>query len=599
MCYNRDDKICMNVERIERLKKVLACLKGYGRDSVLGPLLKFVEAFFELLVPIVVASMIDKGIGEGNRGYIVWCVVILAVLAAVGVFVSITAQRFSARAAVGCATNLRRELFRHLQSLSFTEVDELGTSTMITRMTSDINQIQTGVNMTLRLLLRSPFVVFGAVAMAFFVDVRAALVFVVTVPLLFVVVFLIMALTLPLYKKVQKKLDRVLGITRENLSGARVIRAFNNEDEEEEKFFENNAELTSLQKKVGRISAFLNPLTYVIINLAIVALIYVGAVRVNNGDLSNGEVVALYNYMSQILVELVKFASLIITLTKSIACAKRVEAVFDIKNSQQSAKSEGQDAGKRDVSVEFRNVGLTYKNAGAQTLEDISFSVSKGETLGIIGSSGSGKTSVIGLVPRFYDATVGEVLVDGKNVNNYDIEELRSKIAVVMQKTVLFSGTVRDNVRWGKKDATDEEIYEALEKAQVKNVIDEKGEGLDFVIMQEGKNLSGGQKQRISIARALVRKPEILILDDSSSALDYATDASLRKALKTLDKDMTVIVVSQRTSSIRYSDKILVLDDGIAVGFGTHDELLEACEVYREIHNSQYGGKDGGDNEKK
>ena len=587
----------MYVERIEHLKKVLACLKGYGKDSVLGPLLKFVEAFFELLVPIVVASMIDKGIKNGDTAYIVRCVVILVVLAAVGVVVSITAQRFSARAAVGCATNLRRELFRHLQSLSFTETDELGTSTMITRMTSDINQIQTGVNMTLRLLLRSPFVVFGAVAMAFFVDVKAALVFVVTVPLLFAVVFIIMALTLPLYKKVQKKLDRALGITRENLSGARVIRAFNNEDEEEEKFFENNAELTSLQKKVGKISAFLNPLTYVIINLAIVALVYVGAVRVNNGDLSNGEVVALYNYMSQILVELIKFASLIITLTKSVACAKRVESVFEIKNSQQSGGRVMKDDGKSDISVEFRGVSLTYKNAGAETLEDISFSLRRGETLGIIGSSGSGKSSLVGLIPRFYDATRGEVLVDGENVNNYNIEELRSKIAVVMQKTVLFSGSVRDNIRWGKKDATDDEIYEALDKAQIKDVIDEKGEGLDFVIMQDGKNLSGGQKQRISIARALVRKPEILILDDSSSALDYATDAKLRKALKTLDKDMTVVVVSQRTSSIRYSDKILVLDNGRAVGFGTHGELLESCEVYREIHNSQYGGKESGANE--
>ena len=594
MCYNIGNTV---VERIKLLKKVLASLKGYGRDSVLGPLLKFVEAFFELLVPIVVASMIDKGIKNGDTAYIVRCVVILVVLAAVGVVVSITAQRFSARAAVGCATNLRRELFRHLQSLSFTETDELGTSTMITRMTSDINQIQTGVNMTLRLLLRSPFVVFGAVIMAFLVDVRAALVFAVVVPVLFVVVFLIMALTLPLYKKVQKKLDKVLGITRENLSGARVIRAFNNEDDEEEKFFENNAELTSLQKRVGKISAFLNPLTYVIINLAIVALIYVGAVRVNNGDLSNGEVVALYNYMSQILVELIKFASLIITLTKSIACAKRVESVFEIKNSQQSGDRAVLCEGKSDISVEFRDVGLTYKNAGAETLEGISFSIRRGETLGIIGSSGSGKSSIVGLVPRFYDATQGEVLVDGENVNDYNIEELRSKIAVVMQKTVLFAGTVRDNVRWGKRDATDDEIYEALDKAQIKDVIEEKGEGLDFVIMQDGKNLSGGQKQRLSIARALVRKPEILILDDSSSALDYATDAKLRKALKTLDKDMTVVVVSQRTSSIRHSDKILVLDNGRAVGLGTHDELLESCEVYREIHNSQYGGKESAKNE--
>lgn len=572
------------------MKKVLACLKGYGKDSVLGPLLKFVEAFFELLVPIVVAAMIDKGIGEENKKYIIICIAILVVLATVGIIVSITAQRFSARAAVGCATNLRRELFRHLGGLSFSEIDELGTATMITRMTSDINQIQTGVNMTLRLLLRSPFVVFGAVAMAFFVDSHAAVVFTVTVPLLFLVVFCIMALTLPLYKKAQKKLDRVLGITRENLTGARVIRAFNNEDEEEEKFAQNTAEHTRIQKKVGRISAFLNPLTYVIINLAIVTLIYVGAIRVEQGDLTSGEVVALYNYMSQILVELIKFASLIITFTKSVACAKRVESVFEVKNSQKSGAC-GFDATASDIAVEFKGVDLRYRNAGAETLEDISFSLSRGETLGIIGSSGSGKTSVVGLIPRFYDATGGEVLLFGKNVNDYNIDELRSDIAVVMQKTVLFSGSVRDNIRWGKRDATDEEIYKALEVAQVKDVIDDKGEGLDFKIAQEGKNLSGGQRQRISIARALVRKPKILILDDSSSALDYATDAALRKALKTLDKDMTVIVVSQRTSSIRYSDKILVLDDGRAVGFGTHDELLDSCEVYSEIHNSQYGGK--------
>lgn len=572
------------------MKKVLACLKGYGKDSVLGPLLKFVEAFFELLVPIVVAAMIDKGIGEKNKKYIIICIAILVVLATVGIIVSITAQRFSARAAVGCATNLRRELFRHLGGLSFSEIDELGTATMITRMTSDINQIQTGVNMTLRLLLRSPFVVFGAVAMAFFVDSHAAVVFTVTVPLLFLVVFCIMALTLPLYKKAQKKLDRVLGITRENLTGARVIRAFNNEDEEEEKFAQNTAEHTRIQKKVGRISAFLNPLTYVIINLAIVTLIYVGAIRVEQGDLTSGEVVALYNYMSQILVELIKFASLIITFTKSVACAKRVESVFEVKNSQNSGAC-GFDATASDIAVEFKGVDLRYRNAGAETLEDISFSLSRGETLGIIGSSGSGKTSVVGLIPRFYDATGGEVLLFGKNVNDYNIDELRSDIAVVMQKTVLFSGSVRDNIRWGKRDATDEEIYKALEVAQVKDVIDDKGEGLDFKIAQEGKNLSGGQRQRISIARALVRKPKILILDDSSSALDYATDAALRKALKTLDKDMTVIVVSQRTSSIRYSDKILVLDDGRAVGFGTHDELLASCEVYSEIHNSQYGGK--------
>lgn len=577
------------------LKTVFSCLAGYKRDSVLGPLFKFIEAFFELLVPIVVASMIDKGIGQDDRGYIVICVLILVCLALVGVIVSITAQGFSARAAVGCATNLRSRLFSHLQSLSFTELDEIGTAAMITRMTSDINQIQTGVNMTLRLLLRSPFVVFGAVVMAFFVDPKAALVFAVAVPLLFVAVFIIMALTLPLYKKVQKKLDRVLALTRENLSGARVIRAFNNEDEEEKKFVSNNEELTFIQKKVGRISAFLNPVTYVIINFAVIALIYTGAVRVDAGDLSQGEVIALYNYMSQILVELIKFASLIITLTKSVACAKRVEAVFEIKNSQETVIGgmTGYTDNGGEEFIKFENVGLTYKNAGAPALENINFSLKRGETLGIIGGSGSGKSSLVGLVPRFYDATEGKIMLNGKDIREYDIDELRSSVAEVMQKTVLFSGTVRDNIRWGKKDATDEEIYSALEYAQVKDVIDDKGEGLDFVILQEGKNLSGGQRQRLSIARALVRKPEILILDDSSSALDYATDAALRKAIKKLDKSMTVIVVSQRTSSIRYSDKILVLDDGRAVGFGTHEELLESCEVYREIHDSQYGKEEG------
>ena len=571
------------------MKKVFSCLRGYKRDSLLGPIFKFIEAFFELLVPIVVASMIDKGIGRGDRGYIVICVIILVSLALVGVIVSVTAQRFSARAAVGCATNLRRELFRHLQGLSFSDVDELGTSSMITRMTGDVNQIQTGVNMTLRLLLRSPFVVFGAVAMAFFVDVKAALVFAVAVPVLFAVVFLIMAITVPLYKKVQARLEGVLNITRENLGGARVIRAFNNEDGEEKRFSDKSFELTSLQKKVGRISALLNPMTYVIINLALVALIQVGAVRVNSGELTSGEVVALYNYMSQILVELIKFASLIITLTKAIASAKRVEAVFEMKNSQKNGSRVPTPVRRGELAIEFKGAGLTYRGAGDRSLEGITFSLKKGETLGIIGSSGSGKSSLISLIPRFYDATEGEVLINGVNVNEYDISELRSRIAVVMQKTTLFSGSVRDNIRFGKNDATDGEIYEALEVAQIKDLVDESGEGLDLFVLQEGKNLSGGQKQRLSIARALVRRPDILVLDDSSSALDYATDAKLRSAIKDFCEDMTVLTVSQRTSSIRHSDKILVLDEGRAVGFGTHDELLDSCEVYRDIHRSQYG----------
>lgn len=566
------------------MKKVFECLRGYRRDSILGPLFKFIEAAFELLVPLAVASMIDNGIKKENGAHVVWCIAVLAALALVGFIVSITAQRFSARAAVGCATGLRKKLFEHLGSLSFADMDELGTSAMITRMTSDVNQIQTGVNMTLRLLLRSPFVVLGAVVMAFVVDARAALVFAVAVPILSLVVFLIMYFTLPLYRKVQKKLDRVLGITRENLRGARVIRAFNNEESEKSKFYASNGELTALQKKVGWISALLNPLTYVIINLAIVALIYTGAIRVDSGELTSGEVVALYNYMSQILVELIKFASLIVTLTRSIASARRVEAVFEIKNSQKNG-SLTVGKGKKTV-LELDGVGLTYRNAGSEALGGVSFSLNRGETLGIIGSSGSGKSSLVSLIPRFYDATEGKILFDGERVEDYDINALRSKISVVMQKNSLFAGSVRDNVRFGKDDATDEEIYRALEAAQITELA---LDGLDKAVLQDGKNLSGGQKQRLCIARALVRRPELLILDDSSSALDYATDASLRRAIKDFDKDMTVITVSQRTSSIRHADKILVLDNGRAVGLGTHDELLEACGVYREIHNSQYG----------
>lgn len=575
------------------MKKVFECLKGYGKDCVLGPLLKFTEAFFELLVPLVVASIIDNGIENGNTTHIVKCVVILAVFAGVGFIVSITAQRFSARAAVGCATNMRSKLFSHIQSLSFAEMDELGTSTMITRMTSDIDQIQTGVNMCLRLLLRSPFVVFGAVVMAFYVDAQSAVIFAVVVPILFAVVAIIMALTIPFYKTVQQKLDRVLSLVRENLIGARVIRAFNNQDKEKKKFEDANSVFTELSLKVGKISAFLNPVTYVIINLAIIALVYVGGLRVDRGALENGEVVALYNYMSQILVELIKFASLIVTLTKSIASAKRVEAVFDIKNSQ---KNGTQTKGKTDTAIEFKNVSLRYRGSGADALENISFNIGKGEVLGIIGSSGSGKSSVVSLIPRFYDATEGEVCVFGVNVNDYDISALRDKIAVVMQKNSVFAGNIRDNVTFGKRNATDEEVVQALKTAQLYDMIEEKGEGLDLAVLQDGKNLSGGQKQRLNIARALVRRPEILILDDSSSALDYATDARLRSAIRADLEGITLVLVSQRTSSVRFADKILVLDEGEAVGFGTHDELLENCPVYREIHLSQYGER-GAQNE--
>lgn len=569
------------------MKKVFECLRGYERDCVLGPLLKFVEAFFELLVPLVVASIINDGIKTGDSRHIVICVILLAVFACVGFVSSITAQRFSARAATGCATNLRSKLFAHIQGLSFSEMDELGESTMITRMTSDIDQVQTGVNMCLRLLLRSPFVVFGAVAMAFYVDAQSAIIFAVVVPVLFAVVAIIMSLTIPLHKSVQKHLDSVLSVTRENLVGARVIRAFNNQKKETEKFRSVNAALTELQLKVNRISAFLNPITYVVINAAVILLIYVGGLRVESGILENGDVVALYNYMSQMLVELIKFASLIVTLTRSIASAKRIESVFDIKNSQISGyKTPDRDS---ENAIEFRNVSLTYRGGGAKALDGITFALRRGETLGIIGSSGSGKTSVVGLIPRFYDASEGEVLVDGVNVNDQDISSLRSRISVVMQRNSVFAGNIRDNVSFGKLCATDDEIWKALEIAQLADTVRDKGEGLELAVLQDGKNLSGGQKQRLNIARALVRRPDILVLDDSSSALDYATDARLRSAIRDNYSDITLVIVSQRTSSIRFADKILVLDEGEAVGFGTHDELLESCSVYREIHNSQYG----------
>lgn len=569
------------------MKKVIECLKGYTKECILGPLLKFTEAFFELLVPLVIASIVDDGIKAGDRGHIIRCVLLLALFAALGFIASITAQRFSARAAVGCATNLRAKLFAHIQGLSFSELDDLGTSTMITRMTSDIDQIQTGVNMCLRLLLRSPFVVFGAVAMAFYVDASSALVFAVVVPVLFVVVAVIMALTIPLYKKVQRGLDKVLALVRENLIGVRVIRAFNNQRSETEQFEKQNSVLTELQMKVSKISAFLNPITYVVINLAVVALIYVGGLRVNSGAIENGDVIALYNYMSQILVELIKFASLVVTLTRSIACAKRVESVFEIKNSQ--VNGEVSSIQNDDSAIRFDNVSLTYNGAGAKALSNISFEIKCGETLGIIGSSGSGKTSLVGLIPRFYDATEGEVRIFGKNALEYDIRSLRENIAVVMQKNTAFAGTIRDNVSFGKLDADDDEIWRALEIAQLSDTVKEKGEGLDLTVLQDGKNLSGGQKQRLNIARAIVRDPKILILDDSSSALDYATDARLRTAIKENICGITLVIVSQRTSSIRNADKILVLDEGEAVGFGTHDELLNNCSVYREIHNSQFG----------
>lgn len=583
-------KLCFVKYIIERkviyLFKLLKYIKSYKKECVLGPLFKLLEALLELFVPLVIASIIDNGIGNSDRGYVVGMVFVLVGLGIVGLAFSITAQYFAAKAAVGFSTKVKHELFRHIESLSWTEIDGIGTSTLITRMTSDMNQIQNGVNLTLRLLLRSPFVVFGAMIMAFTINVQAALIFVAAIPALSVVVFGIMLWCIPLYKKVQSKLDKVLGITRENLTGVRVIRAFCKEEDEIQNFTARNDELTAAQKFVGRISALMNPLTYVIINLAIIWLIQTGAMQVNEGSLSQGDVVALYNYMSQILVELIKLANLIISLTKSVACGNRVQAIFEIHSSQE-VSDDRSEHGSSGYAVEFRNVSLKYANAGADSLTDMNFAVKRGETVGIIGGTGSGKSSLVNLIPRFYDATNGEVLIGGRSANSFEPEELRMKIGVVPQKAVLFKGTIRENMQWGKSDATDAEIMEAARTAQAADVIDGKG-GLDYEIEQGGKNLSGGQRQRFTIARALVRKPEILILDDSASALDFATDAALRKSIREMDSKPTVFIVSQRTSSIQHADKIIVLDDGRIVGIGKHSELLETCPVYTEIYNSQF-----------
>jgi len=569
------------------MKKLSVYLKGYITESILGPLFKLLEATFELFVPIVIKSIVDTGIGQADKGYIIRMCLVLVILGIIGMVCSITAQYFAAKAAVGFTTKLRRALFKHIGQLSYSEIDTLGTSSMITRMTSDMNQVQSGLNLTLRLLLRSPFIVFGAMIMAFTVDTRAAFTFVVAIPALSVVVFAIMFASIPLYKKVQQRLDRVLNSTRENLTGVRVIRAFGLEEKEIAEFDKRNEELTATQKFVGGISALMNPLTYVIINLAIIWLIHIGAVRVSMGLLTQGAVLALYNYMSQILVELIKFATLIISITKAVASANRISAVFDIKSSLEEKDILPQKV-QSEYAVEFRNVGLKYQNAQDESLSNISFAVRHGEVVGIIGGTGSGKTSLINLIPRFYDATSGEVLVDGVNVKDYPLEVLRDKVGIVPQKAVLFKGSIRDNMRWGKKDATDEEIMEAIAIAQAGEIVSQKKEGLDFIIEQGGKNLSGGQRQRFTIARALVKKPEILILDDSASALDFATDAALRKALREMPGNTTVFIVSQRTSSIQHADIIIVLDDGQMVGIGKHEELLEKCEVYREIYESQF-----------
>ncbi len=571
------------------MKLVLRYLKDYKKESILAPLFKMLEASFELFVPLVVAAIIDVGIASMDRGYIIQRGFILVGLALVGLLCSVTAQYFSAKAATGFATKLRHALFSHLQSLSFSQVDTIGTSTMITRMTSDINQVQSGVNMTLRLFLRSPIVVFGAMIMAFTVDVKAAWVFAVAIPLLSVVVFGIMLITIPLYKKVQQALDRVLGKTRENLTGVRVIRAFNQEDQETREFKERNETLTTVQKFVGKISAAMNPVTYIIVNGALIVLIWTGALRVDHGYISQGQVVALVNYMSQILVELVKLANLIILMTKAAACANRIESVFVIEPDMKSAASGQTSGGKQeDTIVVFEKVGLAYQGASEEAVSDISFAVQRGQTIGIIGGTGSGKSTIVNMIPRFYDATSGRILIDGRDVKEYAVEELRQKVGMVLQKAVLFKGSIRDNLLWGKEDATEEELWRALSISQAKEFVDTKEGGLDFKIEQGGKNLSGGQKQRLTIARAVVRDPEILILDDSASALDFATDAKLRQAIRGMKDKLTVFIVSQRASSIQYADQIIVMDDGNIAGIGKHEELLASCDVYKEIYDSQF-----------
>ena len=585
------------------MKRLFSYLKDYKLESILGPLFKMLEASFELFVPLVVARMVDVGIRGRDSGYILKMGGVLVLLALIGLACSLTAQYFAAKAATGAATSLRNDLFSHIGRLSYTEIDTVGTSTLITRMTSDINQVQSGINMTLRLLLRSPFVVFGAMVMAFTVDVRSAFVFVVTIPVLCVVVFGIMAVSMPLYKSVQRQLDKVLLTTRENLLGVRVIRAFNRQKSETEKFDRENGNLVRMQVFVGKISALLNPVTYVIINIAVVAVIWVGAEQADSGIITQGKVIALVNYMSQILVELIKMANLIINISKAVACMNRVDSIFKVESSIEdkgrhgSRKPGSQNSGSQNPGpqnpalripkVEFKDMEFVYAGAKEPALKDISFCAMAGQTIGVIGGTGSGKSTLVNLIPRFYDAASGQVLVDGTDVKEYSLDELRDKTGVVPQKSVLFKGTLRDNMRWGKQDASDEEIYRALDTAQAREFVDSKGEGLDLYIDQGGHNLSGGQRQRLTIARALVRRPEILIMDDSASALDFATDARLRKAIRENTGDMTVFIVSQRATTIKSADTILVLDEGRLAGMGTHKELLKDCQVYREICLSQ------------
>lgn len=583
------------------MKSLLIYLKNYKKESVLAPLFKMLEASFELLVPLVMAAVIDVGIANKDEPYIIKMCLVLIALGLIGLVCSITAQYFSAKAASGFGTGVRHALFRHIQNFTFTEMDTIGSSTLITRLTSDINQTQSGVNLVLRLFLRSPFIVFGAMIMAFTVDIQAALIFVVVIPLLSVIVFGIMLVTMPLYRKVQSHLDSVLLTTRENLAGVRVIRAFNKEQEERERFEKENQALTDAQKFVGRISGLMNPLTYVIVNGGIIALIYVGAVRVNIGDLSQGEVVALVNYMSQILTELVKLANLIITVTKAVACGNRIGNILKIQpdmkegnrilSNEEICPDTAKDGGrsvKEIPAVEFDHASLTYKGASGESLTDITFCAMRGQTIGIIGGTGSGKSSLVNLIPRFYDVTNGQIRIFGNDIRDYKIESLRSRIGVVLQKAVLFKGTIAENLRWGNESASDDELEEALEISQAKEFVDQKPGRLEFQIEQGGRNLSGGQKQRLTIARALVRKPDILILDDSASALDFATDAALRSAIRSMKGNPTVFIVSQRASSVQYADQIIVLDDGEAAGIGTHEELLASCPAYQEIYYSQF-----------
>ena len=570
---------------MNNLKKILKYIRGYGKECVLGPLFKLLEASFELLIPLVVAKIVDVGISNQDRGYVVKMVLVMALLGVIGLVCAVTAQYFAAKAAVGFAARLRHAVMEHLLGLSYTEIDRVGTSTMITRMTSDVNQVQNGVNLTLRLLLRSPFVVFGAMVMAFTIDVKAASVFAGVIPVLCLIVFGIMLITMPMYRRVQGKLDGVTSATRQNLAGVRVLRAFCKEEAEVASFEKQTQELTRHQLTAGRISALMNPVTYVVINTAIVLLIYVGALRVDEGILTQGQVVALYNYMTQILVELIKMANLIITMTKAVACGNRIGTVLEMRSSQEDGTHEVRALGGK---VEFQNVTARYAGAGDASLENIRFTAEPGQTVGIIGGTGSGKTTLVNLISRFYDAAEGQVLIDDVDVNTLRREDLRNRVGIVPQKAVLFKGTIRENLQWGKADATDEELLAALELAQAREVVEGKEGGLDAMVEQGGTNFSGGQRQRLTIARALVRKPGILILDDSASALDYATDAKLRMAIRSMEDAPTTFIVSQRAASVRYADKILVLDDGCLVGQGKHDELLENCPVYQEVYYSQF-----------